>query len=160
MWNSGMFIWKATNFLDALREHLPETFSALSGAFAGGSPPSLEAAYAVIPDISVDYAIMERVSDVVAVPADFGWRDVGDWNALYDLMEKDSAGNAVEGRSALLDTSGSLILSRDKLVAAIGVEDLVVVDTPDVLLVMRRDRAQDVKKLLDMLKERGADGLL
>lgn len=160
MWNSGMFVWQADKYLDALREHLPETFRALADAETAGSEAALHAAYAAIPDISVDYAIMERVSDVVAIPAEFGWRDVGDWNALYELMPHDAGGNAYEGPHVTLDTVGSLLAAPGKLIAAIGVEDLVVVDTPDVLLVMRRDRAQDVKKILDMLKERGDDAVL
>lgn len=160
MWNSGMFVWRADRFLDALREHLPQTFDALADAFANGSPQALDAAYQEIPDISVDYAIMEKVSDVVAVPANFGWRDVGDWNALYDLMDKDDAGNAYQGAHVTLDTSGSLLISPHKPIAAVGIEDLAIVDTPDVLLVMRRDRAQDVKKILEALKERGEEELL
>jgi mannose-1-phosphate guanylyltransferase len=160
IWNSGMFIWQANRFLDALREHLPETFTALSDAFAAGSEDALVRAYEAIPDISVDYAIMENVSDVVAIPVDFGWRDVGDWNALYDLMEKDAEGNASEGSVTTLDTRNSLLVAGTKMIAAIGLEDLVVVDTPDVLLVMRRERAQDVKKILDRLKEAGKEELL
>lgn len=160
IWNSGMFVWQAGRFLDALREYLPETYDALWPAFESGSEEALRDAYDRIPDISVDYAIMEKVSDVVAIPADFGWRDVGDWNALYDLMDHDAAGNAIEGTHVVLDTQNSLLLAPNKLVAAIGVDDLVVVDTPDVLLVMRRDRAQDVKKVLDVLKERGEEEYL
>jgi mannose-1-phosphate guanylyltransferase len=160
VWNSGMFIWQAKRFLDQLQRYLPETYEALSAAFEDGSQEALDDAYNRIPDISVDYAIMEKVSDVVAIPVDFGWRDVGDWNALYDLMEHDADGNAFEGAAVTLDTKNSGFLSRNKLVAAIGVEDLIVVDTPDVLLVMRRDRAQDVKKILDQLKSRGDEGYL
>jgi mannose-1-phosphate guanylyltransferase len=160
IWNSGMFIWQAGRFLDQLQRHLPETFTALADAFALGTPEALNQAYEAIPDISVDYAIMEKEADVVAIPADFGWRDVGDWNALYELMEKDGDGNAVQGESVMLDTSNSLLVSPNKPVATIGLEDVVLVDTPDVLLVMRRDRAQDVKRVLDMLKERGDEGLL
>lgn len=154
MWNSGMFIWRAGAFLDALREYLPGTYNALEPAATDGWQ-KLEAPYQTIPDISVDYAIMEKVSDVVAVPIDFGWRDIGDWAALYDLMDHDEDGNASGGLAIYLDTRDSLILSPDKLVAAVGVEDLIVVDTKDVLLVIRRDRAQDVKKILDRLKESG-----
>lgn len=160
VWNSGMFVWQASRFLDQLRQHLPETFSALSDAFADGSEEAMRRAYESIPDISVDYAIMEKERDVVCIPVDFGWRDVGDWNALYELMEKDGDGNAVEGDAVTLDTRNSLLVSPGKLVAAIGLEDVVVVDTPDVLLVMPRERAQDVKKVLDLIKERGSEELL
>jgi mannose-1-phosphate guanylyltransferase len=160
MWNSGMFVWQARRFLDQLQRYLPQTYDALDRAFRDGSPEALRQAYDGIPDISVDYAIMEKVSDVVAIPADFGWRDIGDWNALYELMEHDAAGNASEGPSVTLDTKNSGFLAPRKLVAAIGVEDLIVVDTPDVLLLVRRDRTQDVKKILEDLKGRGEEGYL
>ncbi len=160
MWNSGIFVWQAQRFLNQLQTHLPQTYEALDTAFTDGSPEALQHAYESIPDISVDYAIMEKVSDVVAIPAEFGWRDVGDWNALYELMSHDADGNASEGASVLLDTKNSGFLMRRKLVAAIGVEDLIAVDTPDVLLLVRRDRTQDVKKILEMLKERGDEGYL
>ncbi|MGH2443255.1 MAG: mannose-1-phosphate guanylyltransferase [Chloroflexota bacterium] len=153
IWNSGMFVWRVDTFLQALREHLPDTHDRLRSAF--GDPQLLTAAYGELEEISVDYAIMERTTDVVALPVDFGWRDVGDWAALYDLMEHDADGNAAEGQYVTLDTLGSLLLSPKKLVAAIGVENLVIVDTGDVLLVMPRDRAQDVKKILDKLKAHG-----
>lgn len=155
IWNSGMFVWRAGEFLDALQANLPETYQRLKPAYESGSWDELAEAYARIPDISVDYGIMEKVSDVVAVPVDFGWRDIGDWAALYDMMEHDDNGNAFNGKHVDLDTRDSLLLSPTKLVAAVGVSDLIVVDTDDVLLVMPRSRAQDVKKLLDKLKERG-----
>lgn len=160
IWNSGMFVWRVGEYLAALQQNLPQTHAQLGPAVASGDREQLIRAYDRIPDISVDYAIMEKVSDVVAVPVDFGWRDIGDWNALYEMMEHDADGNAVTGPYVTLDTSGSLFLAPRKLVAAIGVDDLVVVDTEDVLLVMRREQAQDVKKILDQLKERGDTGYL
>lgn len=160
MWNSGIFVWQASRFLDQLQANLPQTYEALDGAFKDGSPDALRKAYEDIPDISVDYALMEKVSDVVAIPAEFGWRDVGDWNALYELMDHDADGNATEAPAVLLDTKNSGFLTRGKLVAAIGVEDIIAVDTPDVLLLVRRDRTQDVKKILEDLKERGDEGYL
>jgi mannose-1-phosphate guanylyltransferase len=150
-----MFVWRAGEFLDALQVNLPETYQRLKPAYESESWDELADAYARIPDISVDYGIMEKVSDVVAVPVDFGWRDIGDWAALYDMMEHDEKGNAFNGKHVYIDTRDSLLLSPTKLVAAVGVSDLIVVDTDDVLLVMPRSRAQDVKKLLDELKERG-----
>ena len=155
IWNSGMFVWRASEYLDALREYLPETFKRLEPATQSGSWDVMTDAYARIPDISVDYAVMEKTSDVVAVSVDFGWRDIGDWAALYDMMEHDDEGNAFNGRHVYLDTHRSLLLSPRKLVAAIGVSDLIVVDTDDVLLIMPRERAQEVKSLLDQLKETG-----
>jgi mannose-1-phosphate guanylyltransferase len=152
IWNSGMFVWRADSFLEALREYLPETHDLLAPAVCEG-PEALSAAYDRIPNISVDYAIMEKIADVVAVPADFGWRDIGDWAALYDMLDHDADGNAFAGEHVALDTSGSLVVAPGKLVATVGVSDLIVVEDGDVLLIMRRDRAQDVKKVLDTLKE-------
>ena len=152
IWNSGMFVWRASEYLVALQEHLPETYAQLEGPFRSGNWDELTEAYERIEDISVDYAIMERTSDVIAVPIDFGWRDIGDWAALYDMMEHDKHGNAFDGRHAYIDTENCLLLSRKKLVAAVGVSDLVVIDTDDVLLIMPRERSQDVKALLEEIK--------
>jgi len=160
IWNSGMFVWRAGEYLAALEQHLPDTYRRLKPPLESGDWSELEEAYRHIQDISVDYAIMERVSDVIALPVDFGWRDIGDWAALYDMMEHDADGNAVAGRHASLDTRDCLLVSQHKLIATIGLRDLVVVDTDDVLLVMPRDRAQDVKQLLDRLKETGRDDYL
>lgn len=154
IWNSGMFVWRAGEYLAALQEHLPDTHARLEGPFRSGNWDELTEAYARIEDISVDYAIMERTSDVVALSVDFGWRDIGDWAALYDLMEHDDHGNAFDGRHAYIDSENCLMLSPKKLVAAIGVRDLVVVDTDDILLIMPRERSQDVKALLEELKVR------
>lgn len=160
IWNSGMFVWRAGSFLDALRAYLPETFHALLQPVVGGNEDALRAAYETIPDISVDYGIMERVNDVVAIPADFGWRDVGDWAALYDLMEKDNQGNAFSGTHITVDTDGCLFVAPHKTVAAVGLHDMVVVDTPDALLILPRHRAQEVKKVLERIKEEGETRLL
>lgn len=160
IWNSGMFIWRAEEYLRALQEHLPDTYNRLAPAFTRGDWDALTRAYRHIKDISVDYAIMEKTSDVVALPVDFGWRDIGDWAALYDMMEHDENGNATSGKHVYLDTHDSLLFSPDKIVAAVGVRDLIIVDTKDVLLVLPRDRAQEVKQLLDRMKEEGLEGHL
>ncbi len=155
LWNSGMFVWRASEYLAALLEHLPGTYHLLHGPFTSGSWDELSDAYGKIEDISVDYAIMERASDVVALPVDFGWRDIGDWAALYDMMDHDENGNAFNGPHASIDTDNCLMLSPKKLIAAVGVHDLVVVDTDDVLLIIPRSRSQDVKALLETIKESG-----
>ena len=160
MWNSGMFVWRATEFLVALEQYLPDTYQRLRRAFESSGWDQLSEAYANLQDISVDYAIMEKVSDVVAIPVDFGWRDVGDWAALYDLMDHDQQGNATDGRHVTLDTENCLLLSSRKLIAAVGLRDLIVVDTDDVLLLMPRHRAQEVKQVLERLKEEGQEGYL
>jgi mannose-1-phosphate guanylyltransferase len=160
MWNSGMFIWRATEYLSALQQHLPDTYDRLKPAYDSGMWEALAEAYSQIQNISVDYAIMENVSDVVALPVDFGWRDIGDWAALYDMMEHDEHGNASDGKHVLLDTRNSLLLSPRKMIATIGVHDMIVVDTDDVLLLMPRHRAQDVKQILSQLEEMGEGEIL
>lgn len=155
IWNSGMFVWRAGEYLEALQQHLPDTYARLEGPFRSGDWDELTEAYARIEDISVDYAIMERTADVVALSVDFGWRDIGDWAALYDMMEHDDHGNAFDGPHAYIDTENCLILSPKKLVAAVGLRDLIVVDTDNVLLIVPRDRSQEVKALLEEVDERG-----
>lgn len=160
IWNSGMFVWRAGEYLDALQQQLPETYDRLKPAVESGNWDRLSEAYAQIQDISVDYAVMEKVSDVVALPVDFGWRDIGDWAALYDMMEHDQNGNAAAGKHVYLDVHDSLLVSPRRLITAIGMRDLIVVDTDDVVLVMPRARAQEVKQLLEKLKEEGLEGYL
>jgi mannose-1-phosphate guanylyltransferase len=160
IWNSGMFVWRADRYLSALQTHLPNTYARLCEAVVSGDPAQLAAAYEEIESISVDYAIMERETDVVALSVDFGWRDVGDWAALYDLLPKDADGNAIQGRHLSIDSTGCLVLSQDKAIATIGMHDLVVVETDNVILILPRERAQDVKALQTYLEERGLHDLL
>jgi mannose-1-phosphate guanylyltransferase len=160
IWNSGMFVWEARKFLEALEEHLPHTHARLSQATADGRAEALNSAYEEIEDISVDYAIMEKVSDVVALSIDFGWRDIGDWAALYDMMDKDAAGNAFEGPHLAVDTEGCLFVSSKRVIATVGLRDLVVVDSDDVIMILPRERAQEVKQLLEKVKESDREDLL
>jgi len=158
IWNSGMFVWQVRSYLDALRQYLPQTYDLLTAAT--DDPSKLEDAYRQIPDVSVDYGIMEKIDDVVAIPVDFGWRDIGDWAALYDMMAHDDSDNAYTGPHVTLDSHGSLFAAGGKLVAAVGVDDMIVVDTEDVLLLIPRDRAQEVKQILDRLRQQGLDRYL
>jgi len=158
IWNSGMFVWQVGSFLDALSQYLPETYRMLSSASVDAA--ELQHAYHHIPNVSVDYGIMEKIDDVVALPVDFGWRDIGDWAALYDLMTHDDDGNAYTGPHVAIDTHGSLFAAGGKLIAAVGVDDLVVVDTEDVLLLIPRSRTQEVKNLLELLRQQGDDQYL
>jgi mannose-1-phosphate guanylyltransferase len=160
IWNSGMFVWETRKFLEALQEHLPDTYAGLSTAVAAATAEALNTAYREIEDISVDYAIMEKVSDVVALSVDFGWRDIGDWAALYDMMDKDSTRNAFEGPHLAVDTEGCLFVSSKRLIATVGLRDLVVVDSDDVIMILPRERAQEVKQLLEKVKESDREDLL
>src|SRR5207302_852728 len=144
-WNSGMFFWKTGVLLDKLRKHLPRTATVLaslpdfgSRRFAG----SLAEAFPLCDNISIDFAVMEKAKDVHGIAAaDFGWNDVGSWNAVYELLDRDEHGNSIALESIVLDSHNNFVDARGKLVALVGVSDLIVVDTPDALLVASRDRA-------------------
>src|SRR5690606_16303672 len=109
---------------------------------------------------SIDYGVMERASDIACVPGDFGWSDVGSFAALPDVQTADEKGNVTEGDVVLIDSEGCVAVGGDRLIAAVGVRDLVMVDAGDVLLVLPRDKAQDVRKIVDALQKRGDDALL
>lgn len=163
-WNSGMFIWRADVILDNILEHMPELASLL--ARLTFSPdvwepddlkPQIEEIYREIQGESIDYGVMERADNVVVIPSEFGWSDVGSWSALPEVMEADSTGNVLidAGRNVTIDSRNCLIYGGGKLVAVVGVRDTVVVNTGDALLVCDRERAQDVKKVVEELERRG-----
>ncbi len=174
-WNAGMFFWRASTFLDALRRFLPRTFEAmetLSKHIGKRSYESqLKKIYAGLENISVDYAILEKaaagaqnVSDqtanVYVIPAEVGWSDIGSWAAVYELLRKHAGENILGGPGQTLDAEGNFLWSPEKFVAAIGIRDLVVVDTPDALLICPRDRAQEVGKIVKALEQRKLKRLL
>jgi mannose-1-phosphate guanylyltransferase/mannose-6-phosphate isomerase len=148
-WNSGMFLFRREVILEAMARHLPALYQALRRV--GEGKQSVEAAYRSIPSISLDHGVMEKAESVVVVPADLNWSDVGTWEAFYNLVAKDSRGNAVVGRAEDLDSRNCLVFAQNRLVATIGLEDVVVVDTVDASLVCHRDRVQDVKNLVERL---------
>ncbi len=165
-WNSGLFVWRLDAIRQAFARWLPRLHGQLAQiAAAWGTPQQAEVlaqVWAEIEPVSIDVGIMERADDVVVVPADMGWSDVGSWASLADLMAANEEGNVVLGRSEHLglDTRNSLIYAPGRTVATIGVEDLIVVDTGDVLLICPKCRAQDVKQLVDWLKKSGRQDLL
>jgi mannose-1-phosphate guanylyltransferase len=163
LWNGGMFIWRARTLVDNFARHQPEMAKDLEAiARAGGvrSRRTFARLYPRLEKISIDYAIMEKISQVFVVPADIGWSDVGSWAVAYDLMRKDREGNVRPAHSLGLNSAGNLIVSRKKFVAAVDVQDLVIVETDDALLICRRDRSQDVGKAVQELEKRGLDELL
>lgn len=164
-WNAGMFFWRASVFLEELRNHLPRTATLLSSlpVFADRQfMAKLDEVFPRCENISVDHAVMEKSTNVSGFAMDdVGWNDVGSWNAVYDLERKDVAGNAVRGEAIFTDlSSGNYVNASGKLVALIGVKDLVVVDTPDALLVCHRDQAQKVGDLVKLLEAEKKDNLL
>jgi mannose-1-phosphate guanylyltransferase / mannose-6-phosphate isomerase len=159
-WNSGIFVLGAQAFLDELGRLQPAILEAAKAAVAGAKEDlgflRLDAkAFGAAPAISVDYAVMERTDKAVVLPIDVGWSDVGSWSSLWDLAPHDGEGNFTSGASVLEDTRDSYIHSEKALVATIGVRDLVIVDTPDALLVADRQRAQDVSKVVERLRKSG-----
>ncbi len=156
-WNSGMFLFRADRFIQELKRFRPDILSSVEDAIAKAAPDldfvRLDAeAFGRCPAESVDYAVMERTRDASVVAADIGWSDVGSWSALWELDPKNAEGNAVRGDVYLNRTANSYIRAEERLVAAIGVRDLVIVETGDAVLVAHKDHAQDVKQAAEHLK--------
>ena len=158
-WNSGMFIWRVDRILDEMSQHMPELYKGLIEIEeAIGTPEErgvLKKVFPLLPSETIDYGIMEKAEKVAMLPVDIGWDDVGSWSAVYDVLPKDLNGNVVVGNHLSPDSKNTLIYSPKRMVATIGMQDMIVVDTDDVLLICPRDRAQDVKTLVDMLKSNG-----
>jgi mannose-1-phosphate guanylyltransferase len=157
-WNAGMFFWKTSVLLDALREYLPKTATLLASlpAFVHrGFGAKLKEAFPHCENISIDYAVLEKSPDVVGFATDdFGWNDVGSWNAVYELLARDNNGNVLDSETLARSSSGNYVHADGKLVALLGVKDLVVVDTPDALLIADRSRAQEVGDIVKELEKR------
>lgn len=164
-WNASMFLWRVDVFLEALRELLPDVHAPLAAiAACWGTPEGqrcLEELWPTVPEVTIDQGIMERSSEVAVVPAEFGWADLGDWHGLAELLADDADDPVVLGCEHLgLDTRATLIYGGRRLVVTLGVEDLVVVDTDDVLLVAHRSRAQDVREIVRQLERLGRQDFL
>jgi len=157
-WNSGMFVWKAGAFLREIEKHMPALHQGLGeirqSLGSGKDAETVQAVFSRLEAISVDYGIMERTDRAAIVPADIGWSDVGSWNALEEVTEKDGSGNIVAGNVIDIGSRDSILYAEKRLVATIGLKDTIVVDTPDATLVCSKDRAQDVKKVVEELKKR------
>jgi len=152
-WNAGMFIWRAGAFLAEAERRAPE-LAAFVREFPAGDPTNyLAARFPGLPKISVDYAIMEKAAAVETIVAEFDWDDVGMWTSLPAHMPKDAAGNAVRGAVVTVNAQNNIALSNGRVVALVGVKDLVVVETADAVLVCHRDAVQDIKKLMPRLPE-------
>jgi mannose-1-phosphate guanylyltransferase len=169
-WNAGMFFWRVSTFLENLQTHLPKTYVGLESLAQSIGKPAYErklrAVYPKLENISVDYALLEpatRDQDdrrVFVIPAEVGWSDIGSWAAVYDLLAAKPGENVLTGKGHMLDAQGNYLFSPSKFVAAIGIRDLVVVETPDALLICPRDRAQDVAKMVKWLEENRRKDLL
>jgi mannose-1-phosphate guanylyltransferase len=165
-WNSGMFIMRATQALAEFKRQQPDIYHPMMELQlhidTTGYDTVLQEVWEQVPKISIDYAIMEGARNVAVIPVDIGWSDVGSWDALFDILDLDEAGNGFKGGAPdriVVDTKNTLIYS-DKLTVTIGVENIVIVDTNDVLLVCHKDRTQDVKQVVNMLRAKNGESYL
>ena len=157
LWNSGMFVFKASTFIQALERHAPAMLSAVRKAVDAGKHDMDffrldKVAFESSPSDSIDYAVMEKTDRASVVSLNLGWNDVGAWDAVWDISDKDANGNVSSGDVVMHNTRNSLVHASGRLVSTIGVEDIVVVETADAVMVARKDRAQDVKKIVEALK--------
>ncbi len=163
-WNAGMFFWKTSVVLDALREFLPKSSSLLASLPPFGAKnftEQLKLTFPLCENISIDYAVLERAKNVFGLLAsDIGWNDVGSWNAVYELHKPDAADNVLRADTLVESSTGNYVDASGKLVALLGVRDLIVVDTPDALLIADRSRAQEVGDLVKQLEKSRRDELL
>ncbi|MEM1094416.1 MAG: mannose-1-phosphate guanylyltransferase [Bacteroidota bacterium] len=157
LWNSGMFIWRVDSISDQLRQHLPTTFDAfLPVTEAAGTPKEADAvlnAFKASPKISIDYGVMEKAEDVYVVPGSFGWNDVGDWRAVYNLQAKDDYRNAADGKVILHNAEKCYVQAKDRLIVLVGMRNTIVVETDDAVLVCKKSHTQEVKHVVEYLHE-------
>ncbi len=158
-WNSGIFVWRADLILQEIERRLPGLHAGLlqiAGAFGTeGYDSTLLKIFTDLPKISIDYGVLEKAGNVLVLPGNFGWDDVGSWTALESYKEKDERGNCLEGRGVLVDTSNTLVLTSDKVVATLGVEDLIVVEGRESILICHKKNVQEIKKVISALHEQG-----
>ncbi|MCX8042563.1 MAG: sugar phosphate nucleotidyltransferase [Desulfobacterota bacterium] len=158
-WNSGTFVWKASVILEELCTHLPDvyrTIAPLQHEVSAHSLPSfLSDVYPQVPAISIDYGVMEKTSRAYVIKGSFGWSDVGSWSAIYDITKKDEHGNVTRGDVVTFDASRSLVFAYSRLVAVSGINDVIVVETDDAVLVCSRDKAQDIRSIVEALERAG-----
>lgn len=157
LWNAGMFFFRVKDMTALVAKHLPELAAGITKIDADAS--TLASVFPTLPSVSIDVGVMEKAEGLAVVPGDFGWNDIGSWESAWELGAKDAKGNAVESSTVVVDAKNNLVRSK-KAVAIVGVNDLVVVDTDDALLVMPRDRAQDVRLVIEELKKKNAKNLL
>lgn len=163
-WNSGLFLWRAGTVLEGIARHLPELSAVLARIEAAAGTPDLAGVlkreYPRAPAVSIDYGLLEKAENVVVMRADFAWNDVGSWEFIRDVQAADADGNVTLGDHVVIDAKNNTVVAPGRLVGMIGVEGLVVVDGGDALLVCRRDRVQDIKRIVAELKRRGRDDLV
>ena len=157
-WNPGLFAWRVDYLWSLYKTYLPNNFSALekiSQASGANLQAAIDRQFVKLNPISIDYAILEKTKKMLVIPSDLGWADIGHWRSVQEMSARDANGNVVNGESLLIESENNLMLSKDKkFVAALGVKDLVVVETNDAILIINKNRAQDVKKIVAHLRSK------
>ncbi|MBA3944211.1 MAG: mannose-1-phosphate guanylyltransferase, partial [Herpetosiphonaceae bacterium] len=163
-WNAGIFVWRVDAIMQAFQRYMPQLYDQLMAIEARGGPhepAAFEGVWDQVANTTIDYGVLEQAEQMAVIPVDIGWNDVGDWNTLTSLANSSSAGNVVQANHIHVDTTGTLIYSDgNRLIATVGLENFLVIDTGDVLLIAPRERAQDVKKLVDQLRSHGRSDVL
>lgn len=159
-WNSGMFVWRASTILREVAEHLPDVTAVLhdiaSAWSSDGDMSAVVENFPRMPSVSIDYGVLEKTCNVALIPCDIGWSDVGSWDAVHEVSEKDSVDNAFQGKVIAVDCRNTLIHSNKRLVSAIGLENLNIIETADAVLITKRGESQRVREVVDLLKENNA----
>lgn len=164
LWNSGMFIFRTDTMMDEIKNYMPdlhESLNRLSGDLLSKDfPKHLEDEYSKLKSISIDYGVMEKSQNVYIIRSHFGWNDVGAWDEVYNIKDKNGEGNVIQGRTVTINTKNCLIINDQKIVATIGVEDLLIINTENGLLICKRGEAQSVKEVVDYLRRKGMEQYL
>lgn len=160
-WNSGMFVWRASVILAEMQRYLPAVYQIVQTIVAESRTgtsfqQAVEKHFAAMPSISIDYGVLEKSDRVSLIPCDIGWNDVGSWQAVHEISPKDENGNALQGNVIAVDCKNTLVRAEKRLVAAIGLEDVCVIETADAVLISKSDQTQDVRKVVDALQQCGA----
>ena len=148
-WNSGIFVFKARCLLDEIKRLQPQAYKNITG-----NNKDLEVLWKTLPATSIDYAVMERARNLSLLPVNYGWLDLGSWQAIEEVLKKDARGNILRGNCVDLGSENTIIWGQKRLIASIGIKDIIVVDTDDALLICAKDKTQDVKKIVQILKEK------
>ncbi len=163
-WNSGIFIWKASIIIENFKRFLPKVYQHLLVMSNAMETPEeyniIQSIYNSIPSVSIDYGIMERSDDVAVILGEFGWNDVGSWDMLGILYNVDDSGNVIKGEQVNINTRNCILYAENRLIATLGIENLIIVETEDAILVCNKDQAQDVKIIVDQLRKRGMEHYL
>ncbi|MDY6367973.1 MAG: mannose-1-phosphate guanylyltransferase [Clostridia bacterium] len=164
LWNSGVFVWTAKAVMGEIKKYIPELYAALTDAFdkvcTESESVAIEKAYNKIPSVSIDYGVMEKTENAFVAEGDFGWSDVGSFDTLGTMIGEDENKNVIRGNAITSDTQNSVIYSEKRLIATLGVKDLIIVETDDAVLVCDKARAQEIKNIVEKLKEKGLNNLI